>query len=342
MASFFDTTTSATLKADLEDFLNVPGTINVSDWKPAERDARNAHLIPVLSDEFITELLAASSPTANQTALIGKIKPAIAKLTMLALIPKLNINFRAKGFSQDASNNETPAPFYSIRDLKRTTVKEASVELDLLLKYLEKNADDFATYTDSEEYAINQGNFVNQTAKAARYQPLITSHFVFRSIRPRMKQVDEAIIKPALTTTLYDHLLALAKTGADWGDYLPLKEHIEAAEIHFAFADSLEMGAVSYNDDFKLHVPLISEQETGRRADKTDANQREQLTRAANAYGTDAINQIKSLLKENAEDWDLYTAPTLPQKAIIKNTEPEDPLAIKQAAYFGLGLPPKR
>ncbi|MEM9823480.1 MAG: hypothetical protein AAF985_20520, partial [Bacteroidota bacterium] len=81
-----------------------------------------------------------------------------------------------------------------------------------------------------------------------------------------------------------------AKTGADWGIYEPLREYIEAAEIHLAFAQSIVYDTLSYSDEFKLHIPLISELETGRRATQASGQQVEVLARESKAQASSAID----------------------------------------------------
>lgn len=331
---FFDISTDAKLKTDVADFINVPGTLGVDYWKPAERAAREQYINELISEEFATELLALAAPTTKQQAVIDKIRGALAQLTLIKMLPKLNIKIQRSGIGQDNVQDQNAAPWWAIRDLKRSFQVDASIAVDSLLKFLEKNAADYPTYKTSAQATQNQKNFVNTVETASLYIPIITSHFVLTQMRPAMSRVDESILRLTLTPQLYNFLMDFVKAGTAWGAYEPLRKHIEAAEIHFAFAQSIPLSSLNYNEDFKLHVPLISEAETGRQATKVSQDEKQQIISASKKNGADAINQLKKELALNAIDYPEYIIPETPQEHFIKTDT--------GTIYAALGVPPRK
>lgn len=331
---FFDISTDAALRTDLADYISLPGTFGIEKWKPAERAARNQFLVPVLSQTFIDELLAANTPSPEQVKAIKAIKEALAHLAMIKLLPTLNVSVQDGGMSQYDRERESVAPWWAVRDFKRALQTNATVALDLLLVLLKKNVGDYSSYQSSDQYIRSVGNFVNDVATAQKYVPVIKSHFLLESMRSDLTRVDEAHLLKILSKDLFEALLEFKKTDDDWADYSPLKPYIEEYEINLAFAESISGHTISYSEDFKLHIPLISEAETGRRTLPADNPMKEQLERVAKANAHSALNRLKNELTTNASAYPLYTAPE-DDAVYIKAKTGSD----KGAIYPGLGLP---
>lgn len=316
---FFDTTSEDTLKPQFNKYTRIPGSLDISYVRPAMTAAQNNHINDHLGATFAAELLTAldGTPSADQNALIEKIREALAPLTTIELLPALNVKLGQGAITQNNNQNESPAEYWQTRDLKRRLEDNANRAMSRMLDYLNTNAADFATYEGSDEHKRNLRNFCNSQKDANFIAPLLKSHFVFQELRPAMTRADERLLRPLLTNALYDHLKTIAEAGTTWGAYEPLRESIQRIEIHTAFADSIEEATVKYSAEFGIHIALLAEVETGRRATEVDVTRRESIIRAHNNYASYSINELKRLLAASPSSYPLYTAPELPDRAIV-------------------------
>lgn len=333
---FFTLDNEQTFKTEIAEYIAIPGSLDIRFMKPAMLDAQRDHIENLLGSDFYDELLNPADPiTAEEKAAIEAIREPLAPLTVLNALPHLNVKISQGGTTQNNIENETPAAWWKIRDQKRELVKKANNSMARLCAFLAKNANDYATYKNSEAYKNNLRNFCNDFATANLFLPKISSHYVFQQMRATMTRVDENIIQKTLGPELYKYLKDLTTAGTDWAAYKPLLPLIQNAELSLAFAEAALESIISWSPEFGIHVSLISEVETGRRADPTNIAEREQLVRSHQAKGREAITALKEELTTNAADYSEYKAPEIPTNPYVK-TE------CKGGIYFGIGLNPDR
>ena len=331
---FFTTSPESTFHTQFSKYTRIPGSLDLLYVKPSMTAAQNNHLLPILGDAFMAELLTAvaGTPSASEAALIEKVREALAPLTTIELLPALNVKMGQGGITQNNNQNEQPAEFWQTRDLKRRLEDNANRAVSRLIQYLATNSSDFATYEDSAAHQRSQRNFCNDFETANIIAPLLKSYYVFQEIRPAMTRADEMLLRPLLTDPLFDHLKALSLAGDSWGVYEPLREAVQRVEIHTALSNSIEEAAVKYSAEFGIHIALLAEVESGRRATEVDERRRESVVRGHRNYADYAVNELKRILKKTPQTFPLYTPPTLPNKTII---EPGTNASIYPA--FGLG-----
>lgn len=332
---FFTVTPEATFKTEIAEYVAIPGSLDIRYMKPAMLAAQRDYIEPLIGTEFYDELLAAETPTAEQTAAIEAIREPLAHLSIINALPHLNVKINQGGLTQNNVENETPAAWWQVRDQKRELVKNANNAMARLVAFLAKHAGDYATYKASDAYKNNLRNFCNDFAKANHYLPKVSSHYVFQQMRAAMTRVDENIIAKTIGIELYDYLKDLTINGTVWGAYAPLLPLIQKAELSLAFTEAAIESTIKWSPDFGIHVPLIAEAETGRKADPTSIAEREQIIRAHEAKGRQAITQLKDELTENA---DIYTEYVAPETA----TAPQVKTETAGGMYFGIGLNPNR
>lgn len=341
---YFDTTTLPNLLADFKDYARVPGSLDIEYVRPAMSTAQNDYINDLLGDALKDKILdevlddLAAADAIYQKA-VERIREPLAHLTYIGMLPMLNVKVAAGGLTHNNNEKDTAVPWYAQRDLKKALQKNAISALDRLLLFLEKSGKDITEYSGSEAQKANNGNFVNTFSKAQAYLPIVKSPYVLRQMRPAMTRIDEQIIQEILTKPLYDGLRAKAQEGEAWTidavDYEPLRKLIEPVELHFAFVQSIDEGAVSWTEEYGVYVPIIAEVETAGRVQQPTLQAREELARKHLTYARNAVNALKEHLAANAETYTLYTAPTVPTKSFIKNL-PED--RDQQNIYKGIGL----
>lgn len=332
---FFTVTPETTFKTEIADYIAIPGSLDIRYMKPAMLQAQRDHIENLIGADFYDELLNPTDPlTAKEIAAIEAIREPLAHLSVINALPHLNIKISQGGATQNNIQNETPAQWWQVRDQKRELVKNANNAMARLCEFLAKNAADYPTYEAGEAYKNNLRNFCNDFATANLILPKISSHYVFQQMRATMTRVDENIIFKTLGIQLYAHLKGLTIAGDDWGVYKPLLPLIQKAEVSLAFASAALESIISWTPEFGIHVQLISEVETGRKSDPTNIAEREQLVRAHESKGREAITALKNELTANADTYVEYVAPEIPVNKYVK-TE------CKGGIYFGIGLNPE-
>lgn len=333
---FFTVDTQATFKTEIEEYIALPGSLDIKFVKPAMLTAQRDYIKPLLGTGFYNELLAATTPDAAQIAAIAAIREPLAHLTVINALPHLNVKVGQGGITQNNVNNETAAPWWTVRDQKRELQKNANNAMARLVEFLAENAATYATYASSPARARNLRNFCNDFDTARLVLPKVTSHYIFEQMRAAMTRVDETILLPALGPQLYAYLKTLTLAGTAWAAYAPLQILIQRAELSFAFSEAALESTIQWSPDFGIHVPLISESETGRRAEATTISEREQIVRSHAAKGREAISAIKDDITANILTYTEYVAPVIPVKTYVNNTDHPG------GTYFGIGLNPHK
>ena len=332
---FFTLATESTFKTEIAEYVAIPGSLDIKYMKPAMLAAQRDHIKPLLGTAFYNELLDATPPSTDQESAIEAIREPLAHLSIINALPHLNIKVSQGGLTQNNVENESPALWWQVRDQKRELMKNANNSMARLIEFLEENAADYATYAASDARKANLRNFCNDFATANKYLPKVTSHYIFQQMRAAMTRVDATIIAKNIGPELYEYLKELTISGTAWADYEPLRPLIQKAELSLAFAEAAIESTIQWSDEFGIHVPLISESETGRKADATTIAQREQIIRAHEAKGRDAITALKEELTANADTYTEYTAPVIPTDTYVTTDT-------AGGIYFGIGLNPTR
>ena len=344
---YFTTTTQEALQAELNDFIRVPGSLDIEYMRPAITAAQNNHLNEILGEELSAYLLTEVVPDPEASGveyidreLLTRVREPLAHLSVIAAIPMINLKVGAGGLTSTNNEKESTVQWWQYRDFKKALQSNAVAALDRLLIFLEKKGGQFEDYEGSAAQKANNANFVNTTAKARALLPVVKSPYVLRAMRPAMQRADELVLKRTLTPALYTALKDLSAAGDAWTitaiDYEPLRPHVEAVEMHLAFAESLDEGAISWTEEYGVYVPIIAEVETAGRLQQSTMQQREELSRKHSTYAARAVNELAELLKGNPDDFPLYAPATTAAKPFIKQGAEEKK---EQNIYKGIGLP---
>lgn len=190
------------------------------DWEkvlPFVEDAETEYLKPVLGDDFYDELITAlaGSPTAEQTAAIAVLRPAVAWFTFEKTLIGLALSVSEMGPAEAVdSEGRWLFPRKWVSEAGRLQAfRNGYKKLEEALRYLEKNEGDYPTWTASEAYTKEQELFIPNATIMAEYMPMEGGRAIYTRLKASIKKAELHYIKPVLGKDLYDEMKTLVATA---------------------------------------------------------------------------------------------------------------------------------
>jgi len=332
-----------------QDFLQfIPGESNVSIDTIESRidDVVERIIIPIVSEAQMDALLTAMDGEAALSdadkKLCDKIRRAVANISMAMSVDDLNVTSNVGGFTTKTTENGAIASGERVRRYAEARSVDGNVAIDSLIRFLEKNVDDFTLYRDSDERKNLYLNFVNTSDDANKYLVPQIGRMAFTQIIPIINDIEERLIRRTLCDDLYDFLKAVIKDrtvdgdGAlDFGVYAPLVPHIQRAVINLAVAETMQQRSLKIDSTHGVYLTFYKNaNEPAQSATAKDAQMLVPEAQYKNR-GERAMEDLKRELLKNIDTYVFYKESdcyVTPEENYTKNDD-ED---VKGVAFFGM------
>ncbi len=216
---------------DIEKYVPLQtSSFKFANYESFENRALLSHLPRFLGSALIVEL----QEETPDPALLAKVKPVLANLTVLKSISFLDVVLTSTGFGVVRNNNIAPASKERVENFANGCVLAANDFLDILLAWLETET---ATYTTWNECSLNAGSLITNTTVFNTQTKLNLKHHQFVDLKQELQTLEATYFTNALSGEFLSELQA----GSD----LVIKPSLQKALGFFAYSkivDEAEKG----------------------------------------------------------------------------------------------------
>jgi len=206
---------------DFNQFFTLDANFNFALIKPSIEAAQNTYIKKLIGAELLERLLTGIEDddlNAEESALLLKIKAALAPISVFSYTDIGNITFTESGMHTLHNENQKPAFEWQVQRFKNTVQDIAYTNFDLLLEFLESNATDFPLWTDSTAYTLYNATLIRTAAEFQLSYNINSSRLVFMALLPKMQYVEDLEISSVLCTyyaELLEKQIAETLTASD-------------------------------------------------------------------------------------------------------------------------------
>lgn len=231
--------------AELREFYPARMTFDIADLKPVLNEVEQEYLAElILGQDQYDELSLAFEDDdldAEQTTLLEKCRPALVGLALHRYTGEANVEFTSGGLAVNGSSEQrAPASEWRTRDFERKQLRSGMRGLDVLVNFLLAHADDYPTWTESEQYAQLVAGFVRTTQDFNARVNIGNSGFLFLRMRPAIARAEKGPVQDTLcSTALRDDLLAKIDAQSLSAGEAEVVDLLKLATAHLAMADSI-------------------------------------------------------------------------------------------------------
>jgi len=228
---------------ELQSFVRVDDSISLTSLAPFEPDALRKFIEPYLSAELMAVLESGYTDdnlTSELEALLPYVQRPLARFTLLAAIPSLNLKTGETGFTTVQTNTQVVASKDRTNDLKESLEALAWDAIESLIAYLEENVTDFTEWEESEAYTMATRNFINNALEFDEIIDINRSRLVFMKLRKHMDYVEKKYIYPVISTEMAEDIIEELQEGSLSSNYQDIIEDLQRATAYLSFAEFKE------------------------------------------------------------------------------------------------------
>lgn len=195
----------------LRKYVNVNASISYEKVEPFLNYAMNVYISRYLGSQLISQLIAdinAVNHNANLQALLPYVQAALAPFAMYHGTDELSIAVGEMGHTVQRDENLAPASDTKIEAYKTSIAERAWNNLELLIKYLESNDENYPSWHSSDYYNTRTSTFFKS---ASDYQDnghvnINYSRLTFEKLRSILITIEDRYIAGKLPSPLYTSL----------------------------------------------------------------------------------------------------------------------------------------
>jgi hypothetical protein len=307
----------------LKEFAQITGAVNFASVKLTIQNVENTHLVPVLGDTLYKSLndayTAASSEstlTAQQLALLDKCRYVIGPYVCYYYAPKADVALSDGGARRAETAQEKTAFQYQVTNFREANLRDAENATETLISFLETNKADYSDWTTSDAFKQYRSLFIKTGNEFQSLYPSATPYRNYMAMRFKMFDIEEQLIRDAITGDLYDYL---KEKDADATYTFTDSEQKFSLRLKKAIAYLTVAYAVPH-----INVRIDSNGVTvtgGRGSTTNDAtakqetapdNQLSWLVKNATESGQQWLKSALQYLADHAGDFSAYTPPAPP------------------------------
>ena len=221
-------------------------------WEPFVRQAELKFIIPAIGQPLYDELTSAGQLTADQKALLQRLRPAVAYFAYLEGLPFLATATGDAGLLLNQPANTAGLTKWMYVTLLKDLQGKSDFWLEESLQWLETHAVAFPKWVDSDAYTIDRGRFIHSATMLTSVFPAAkSSRRLYTEVRGYLLKAED-FIRPVLTDDFHDALLAkLTDSAATFTpkEAMVLKLVREAVASH-AFEEAIPY--MNMNADFRI------------------------------------------------------------------------------------------
>lgn len=233
--------------ADLKAFLPmISSSFKFDDIKPSIEIVEIDQIKKILGSTFYTGFHSryqSNTLSGDETNLLPYVQRALANLSLLVLIPQINVMFTNGGIVTAQSANTVSASMYKVEELKESCHYLGHKAMEQLIDYLVTNKALYSDYASGDGYTEASECFINSATEFSKYYNIQNNRWIFWNIKTIMKRLEEDRIKTSLGTTLYDAIKLEIKNNSVSATNQKLFPFIKAAMANLTIAEAIiEMG----------------------------------------------------------------------------------------------------
>ena len=233
--------------------INVSNTIE--NWYPYIEEAQETFIRPVLGDELYDQLLDTAEaiisheiekrPVDERLAiLLEKIRKPLSLYSLWLGADEFGVSVSSQGIQVIETPTHKTAPQYRVQNLKENWIRRANTALDLALKFIEENLDDYPAYIQQDSDL-----FIRTTLEYNSEVDIRESRRVFIALKPVIRSIENKYIRPTLSPQLFDELKTARRSNETLAEEnLKLLGLIRPALAHLAMARALQEIAIDFLD----------------------------------------------------------------------------------------------
>jgi len=226
-----------------KEYLKINATLDDSNFTPFIPDAEEKYLKPVLGDELFAILdtwADEKNPEDDDyeilNALYEKVIPVIARFTLFIAAPQLDVNIGESGFTVLTSNNLVPASAQRVDKSIASMEQLAWNRVEILLKFLEENKDDYPEWVTSDAYTMQLRNLINSAAEFDKYVDIDKSRLTFQKMRHEMDNIERIDVIPVISQEMFDTLMTKIKGDEEvYGELEEMTEQEQKLLTHLRY-----------------------------------------------------------------------------------------------------------
>jgi len=197
---------------DLRKFARINAAVDQEVWAPGIPEAKQ-YIARYISAELLYKLETfAGNPTADKhlKKLLPLVQCVMAPVIMLNVSAELSLNISDRGHSVQKDDNSLPASDTKISRYEDALKKRAEEMLEVLLGFLNKNADHYPEYKKSNTYTRRLDCFF-RSADDLHYTGLVNvqnRYIAYETLREGIIKAQERFVLPKTGQKLYAKLLS--------------------------------------------------------------------------------------------------------------------------------------
>jgi hypothetical protein len=201
----------------LQEYAELTGKPNFIGLMPTLRLVEQLHIIPILGTEqyndlniAIADFVADNTQTLTEAEenLLLQCRMAIGPLFCFYYADKADVKLSEAGMQRVETTNNKSAYQEQRTKFKEANLAEGENALELLIKFLEDNKDDYPAWAASNNFKQYRSLFIKTGFEFNDIFPSASPYRNYWSMRTKMVDVEENNIRPFLGDTLYIDLKA--------------------------------------------------------------------------------------------------------------------------------------
>lgn len=208
---------------ELQKYLKVDSTFKIENLFPYQDSAIEKYLIDVLGDDLTDSLVlwyndSEPEEDTDLTTLLPFVQRVVAKFAFYQGAPNFDLRLTESGFGVVSNQTLAPASKERVNRFVESLESEGWDAVEMLLRFLELNAEQYPLWTESEAYTMQLRNFINSAEEFDKYVNIGKSRLKFRKMRNTMDNVELLqvipVISQPLATTIKEELLSGSPSAA--------------------------------------------------------------------------------------------------------------------------------
>ncbi len=178
--------------------------------------AQEHYILPVLGRPLLQALVIgvnSDNLTAAYGDLLAYVQRPLAFYALVAAAPTLMVQTGDRGIVEGLSDEAAPTRQWVMRDLVESWLQSADLFTDMLLEFLEENAQAYPEWASSDAYTVLNSTIVRSAAHLSRYVNVQGSRRTFLALRPYLLRAQELHLPEVLGEALYAELTQALADG---------------------------------------------------------------------------------------------------------------------------------
>ncbi len=301
---------------EIAEFASIDSNTNFYSLKSTLQKVETVHIIPVLGKELYDSLNTAYTAAVTENELTEAQKNLLAQCRGVAgpylcyyFAPKSDVKLGDSGMQrQETGSNKTAYQEQRI-EYREANLREGESAVETLLEFLEENKSTYTQWADSRAFAQYRSLFIRSGKEFDEFFSSHTPYRNFWAIRPKMVDVEENLIRPAITTLLFDVLkqkcTSSTETLTEKEEKLLFKLKKAIAYLSISFAAPFLNVRIDVNGISVLGPIRASRDEDAKRTSASDL-QVSNFAKASAENGNTWLSNAVKYITENPLDFPIW------------------------------------